>query len=344
MHPSFRGRSAHSLDARLGADLRRRSWWTATSMPSIAFYWEVDLWQSNVSDVGWDFGRARAVGVNCVIDDIGTYGYWNYNYTPKQALRLFETALRYAERNSDKMAIVTTVADARRVIDSGRSPLPGDAAEVEGSLARPCCTLFGRQAETGGLAAPCKCGTIELNAAPILSERRSCAPLSRSETRTPRPASSAAGQRAAVSICSRAGPTGTCRRAGTAAPSSAVSIEYADGHAVHDLAKMPGQMQDWKINCVCGGTRQSCNGGWMKDIEDRAKPISLPLIRGEEARLTDAEQRVVATWAVLKTMVANHEAVSPEHLQVMYKDHAPPPEGWAYGSGTTSAAPGRENG
>ena len=65
-------------------------------------------------------GRARSAGVNCVIDNIGTYGYWNYNYTPKQALRLFETALRYAEKHSDKMAIVTTVADARRVIASGR--------------------------------------------------------------------------------------------------------------------------------------------------------------------------------------------------------------------------------
>ena len=84
-------------------------------------YWEeVDLWQPNVSDAGWDFGRARSAGVNCVIDNIGTYGYWNYNYTPKQALRLFETALRYAEKHSDKMAIVTTVADARRVISSGR--------------------------------------------------------------------------------------------------------------------------------------------------------------------------------------------------------------------------------
>jgi membrane dipeptidase len=84
-------------------------------------YWEeVDLWQPNVSDAGWDFGRARSAGVNCVIDNIGTYGYWNYNYTPKQALRLFETALRYAEKHSDKMAIVTTVADARRLIASGR--------------------------------------------------------------------------------------------------------------------------------------------------------------------------------------------------------------------------------
>jgi len=82
-------------------------------------YWEkVDLWQPR--DGGWDYARARASGVNCIIDNLGTYGAWNYNYTPKQALRLIETAHRYAQQHADKMAIVTSVADARRVMASGR--------------------------------------------------------------------------------------------------------------------------------------------------------------------------------------------------------------------------------
>jgi microsomal dipeptidase-like Zn-dependent dipeptidase len=82
-------------------------------------YWEkADLWQPR--DAGWDYARARASGVNCIIDNLGTYGAWNYNYTPKQALRLIETAHRYAQQHADKMAIVTSVADARRVIASGR--------------------------------------------------------------------------------------------------------------------------------------------------------------------------------------------------------------------------------
>ncbi|MCX7363079.1 MAG: membrane dipeptidase [Alphaproteobacteria bacterium] len=83
-------------------------------------YWEkADLWQE-VPAVGWDFARARAAGVNCVIDNLGTYGYWNYNYTPKQAMRLIETANRYAEKHADKMGIARSVADARRLVDSGR--------------------------------------------------------------------------------------------------------------------------------------------------------------------------------------------------------------------------------
>ena len=82
-------------------------------------YWEkIDPWQPH--EGGWDYARARAAGVNCIVDNIGTYGYWNYNYTPKQALRLIETFHRFAEKHSDKMGVALSVPDARRIIASGR--------------------------------------------------------------------------------------------------------------------------------------------------------------------------------------------------------------------------------
>src|SRR5262245_37832978 len=82
-------------------------------------YWEkADFWQPQPGN--WDYGRAWTGGINCIIDSLGTYGAWNYNYTPKQFLRLIETAHRYAGWHADKMAIVTTTAEARRVIESGR--------------------------------------------------------------------------------------------------------------------------------------------------------------------------------------------------------------------------------
>jgi membrane dipeptidase len=82
-------------------------------------YWEkIDPWQPH--DGAWDYARARAAGVNCIIDNIGTYGYWNYNYTPKQTLRLIETSLRFAESHADKMGVALTVAEARNIIASGR--------------------------------------------------------------------------------------------------------------------------------------------------------------------------------------------------------------------------------
>lgn len=82
-------------------------------------YWEaIDPWRAQKQ--GWDFARAHGAGVNCIIDNIGPYGYWNYNYTPKQALRLIDTLLRFAESHSDRMAIALNPADARRIVGSGR--------------------------------------------------------------------------------------------------------------------------------------------------------------------------------------------------------------------------------
>jgi membrane dipeptidase len=82
-------------------------------------YWEgIDPWTPQ--KLGWDYARARSAGINCIIDNIGPYGDWNYNYTPKQALRLIDTLWRFAESHSDKMAIALSPADARRIVGSGR--------------------------------------------------------------------------------------------------------------------------------------------------------------------------------------------------------------------------------
>jgi len=85
-------------------------------------YWEkIDAWEPSGSGYDhWDYAQARAAGVNCIIDIVGTYGAWNYNYSPKQALRLIETFHRFAEAHSSKMGVALTVADARKIIASGR--------------------------------------------------------------------------------------------------------------------------------------------------------------------------------------------------------------------------------
>jgi membrane dipeptidase len=37
-------------------------------------YWEgIDPWTPTKQ--GWDFARARAAGINCIIDNLGPYGY-----------------------------------------------------------------------------------------------------------------------------------------------------------------------------------------------------------------------------------------------------------------------------
>jgi membrane dipeptidase len=79
-------------------------------------YWErIDPWQ--LQTVGpFDYARARAAGVNVVIDDIAAYSYEPYNGTVKQVLRLIEAFHEAAEANADKMGIALTLADVRRLI------------------------------------------------------------------------------------------------------------------------------------------------------------------------------------------------------------------------------------
>src|SRR6266850_4011269 len=84
------------------------------------FWLGIDTWEPSPTGTGWDYLRARRAGVNVIIENFGTYGYWSYNMTPKHMLRMFETFHRFAEAHRDKMAVALTVEEARRIADSGR--------------------------------------------------------------------------------------------------------------------------------------------------------------------------------------------------------------------------------
>jgi membrane dipeptidase len=79
-----------------------------------------DPWKPSPTGTGWDYRRAAAAGINVIIENFGTYGYWSYNTTPKHMLRLFETFHRFVEANEDKMALALTAEDARRIAATGR--------------------------------------------------------------------------------------------------------------------------------------------------------------------------------------------------------------------------------
>ncbi len=108
--------------------------------------------------------------------------------------------------------------------------------------------------------------------------------------------------------------------------------QYPD-HSISKIVRLPGQMRDWQIKCVCGGTHLTCNGGWMKKIEDQARPIMIPLIVGHESRIYPADQAIIATWAVLKSMVSDfdreaHVTVHHTQRRRMKTRHLPPQRGW----------------
>jgi hypothetical protein len=88
--------------------------------------------------------------------------------------------------------------------------------------------------------------------------------------------------------------------------SASVDKQYVD-KIEEKVVKLPGQLRDWQVKCVCGGTHLTCNGGWMKSIEDQAKPIMKDLIVGNERRISPDEQKIIATWAILKVIIAEYD-------------------------------------
>lgn len=92
-------------------------------------------------------------------------------------------------------------------------------------------------------------------------------------------------------------------------------------------------MRDWQVRCVCGGHPQSCNNGWMREIEGRAKPILTKLIKGDAVRIHPQDQEAIATWAALKSMVSEFYFEGKgitHHMQRrrMMKRRLPPQSGW----------------
>jgi hypothetical protein len=65
---------------------------------------------------------------------------------------------------------------------------------------------------------------------------------------------------------------------------------------------------------------KNCNDGWMSTLETRAKPLLVPMARGESVRLDEAEQKILALWA-LKTvlMFKSLELRSPSFNRTFYR-------------------------
>jgi hypothetical protein len=100
------------------------------------------------------------------------------------------------------------------------------------------------------------------------------------------------------------------------------------------VKRFGGDIHDMQVKCVCGGGSNSCNNGWMRRLENSAKPVLVPLMNGEAMRLSIEQQRIVAGWAALKAMVAEHDSVGHVTTSQAERDHLmatrlPPALGWA---------------
>jgi hypothetical protein len=81
------------------------------------------------------------------------------------------------------------------------------------------------------------------------------------------------------------------------------------------------------LQIVCA----KCNNEWLSQIQERAKPILIPLIQGASIELSEADQATIASWCAMATMTA--EFIDPEPLskgisgaerRLFMKDQKPP--------------------
>ena len=105
-----------------------------------------------------------------------------------------------------------------------------------------------------------------------------------------------------------------------------------------------GDIRDTKIYCVCG---EKCNNGWMRrNVENPSIPTLKTLILGKTTRIFPHQQRLIATWAVMKAMVAqydesSHRTIHHTHRKYLMDHHSPPLKGWGVWIGHFSHHPKR---
>lgn len=68
-------------------------------------------------------------------------------------------------------------------------------------------------------------------------------------------------------------------------------------------------------------------------VEDKARPVMISLIKGDPTLITPDHQKAIATWAILKSMIAEYDErshVTVHHMQrkMLMRKHAPPSHGW----------------
>ena len=81
---------------------------------------------------------------------------------------------------------------------------------------------------------------------------------------------------------------------------------------------------EYKMAC------KSCNNGWMSELENLAKPVLAPMIRGDAVRLSPLGQRHVASWVAKSALTAGvmHGWDNAAHFREVYADffHARRPD------------------
>jgi hypothetical protein len=100
-------------------------------------------------------------------------------------------------------------------------------------------------------------------------------------------------------------------------PNASMALYRLRGDRSREQVRVEIRLDRFFLKEIC----ETCNNGWMSDLETAAKPLILGLVRGslDLATLTDDERRVLAKWAGKTAIVESHAipAESPVNKSVL---------------------------
>jgi len=95
-----------------------------------------------------------------------------------------------------------------------------------------------------------------------------------------------------------------------------------------NIKKISGDPRSRSVRRVCA----KCNGGWMRDQQDRAKPLAAPMILGRPTELTRDDQRTLAVWVLMTVMTSEFSdaefAAIPQSDRSFLRTFQAPPNNW----------------
>lgn len=73
----------------------------------------------------------------------------------------------------------------------------------------------------------------------------------------------------------------------------------------------------------------TCNTGWMQCLENRARPLLVPMIKGDQQSLNQIQQLTAATWVtktvmVIESVINKGKKFRQEHRTILREEDRPP--------------------
>ena len=108
-----------------------------------------------------------------------------------------------------------------------------------------------------------------------------------------------------------------------------VSSSKTGGQITRGKLNRPGDLHAQRLQVVC----KSCNETWMGKLQEAAKPIIVPLLNDNWDYLGEREQRILAAWAIMFTMVnefSHPESVAaPQRHRDQFRNTSTIPPDWS---------------